>query len=61
MNDTAITTEEKASGRSKVPSQSMKNSFSVNNDMIYFKDELLKEMKKLNSNYPTNLLNILQI
>ena len=47
MNDTAITTEEKASGRSKVPSQSMKNSFSVNNDMIYFKDELLKEMKKI--------------
>ena len=47
MNDTAITTEEKVSGRSKVPSQSMKNSFSVNNDMIYFKDELLKEMKKI--------------
>ena len=47
MNDTAITTEEKASGRSKVPLQSMKNSFSVNNDMIYFKDELLKEMKKI--------------
>ena len=47
MNDTAITTEEKATGRSKLPSQTVRNSIAVNNDMIYFKEELLKEMKKI--------------
>ena len=52
MNDTAITTtEERVSqknlditGRNSVPSNTMKNTISVNNDMIYFKNELLKEM-----------------
>ena len=55
MNDTAITTtEERVSqknlditGRSNAPAHSMKNNISVNNDMIYFKNELLKEMKKI--------------
>ena len=55
MNDTAITTtEEKGSQknsdiirRSNVHSNTTKNTFSVNNDMIYFKNELLKEMKKI--------------
>ena len=55
MNDTAITTTEERvsqknldiSGRSNVPAHTMKNSISVNNDMIYFKNELLKEMKKI--------------
>ena len=55
MNDTAITTtEERVSrknlditGRSNIHSNTMKNTISVNNDMIYFKNELLKEMKKI--------------
>ena len=55
MNDTAITTtEEKGSQknsditrRSNVHSNTIKHDFSVNNDMIYFKNELLKEMKKI--------------
>ena len=55
MNDTAITTtEERVSqknlditGRSNAHAHSMRNNISVNNDMIYFKNELLKEMKKI--------------
>ena len=55
MNDTSITTaEEKVSqknlditGKSNLPSQTIKNSIALNNDMIYFKNELLKEVKKI--------------